>query len=83
MEALKSEAFYVGAIGSHKNQNKRRERLLEFDVTAEQITRLHGPVGLSIGARTPPEIAVAILAHMTAERYGCPAIKFEEPAADR
>ncbi|GAA4329540.1 XdhC family protein [Pigmentiphaga soli] len=70
MEALKSEAFYVGAIGSHGNQKKRRERLLEFDLTEEQIARLHGPVGLRIGARTPPEIALAILAHMTAERYG-------------
>jgi xanthine dehydrogenase accessory factor len=70
MEALKGDAFYVGAIGSKKNQDKRRARLLEFDVTAEQIDRLHGPVGLKNGARTPPEIAVAILAEMTAVRYG-------------
>ena len=71
MEALKSPAFYVGAIGSRVNQAKRKQRLAEhFDVTAEQLARLHGPVGLNIGARTPPEIALAILAHMTAERYG-------------
>ena len=70
MEALKTDAFYVGAIGSKANQNKRRERLLEFDVTPEQLERLHGPVGLKNGARTPPEIAVAILAEMTAVRYG-------------
>ncbi|MEO8938663.1 MAG: XdhC family protein [Burkholderiaceae bacterium] len=70
MEALKGEAFYVGAIGSKANQSKRRARLLEFDVTAEQIARMHGPVGLKNGARTPPEIAVAILAEMTAVRYG-------------
>ncbi len=70
MEALKSDAFYVGAIGSKINQEKRRARLLEFDVTAEQMERLHGPVGLKNGARTPPEIAVAILAEMTAARYG-------------
>ena len=71
MEALKSPAFYVGAIGSRVNQAKRKQRLAEhFEVTAEQLARLHGPVGLSIGARTPPEIALAILAHMTAERYG-------------
>jgi xanthine dehydrogenase accessory factor len=70
MEALKGDAFYVGAIGSKKNQDKRRARLLEFDVTAEQIDRMHGPVGLKNGARTPPEIAVAILAEMTAVRYG-------------
>jgi xanthine dehydrogenase accessory factor len=71
MEALKSPAFYVGAIGSRVNQAKRKARLAEhFDVTPEQLARLHGPVGLNIGARTPPEIALSILAHMTAERYG-------------
>jgi xanthine dehydrogenase accessory factor len=70
MEALKGDAFYVGAIGSKKNQEKRRARLLEFDVSEDQIARLHGPVGLKNGARTPPEIAVAILAEMTAVRYG-------------
>ncbi len=70
MEALKGDAFYVGAIGSKKNQEKRRARLLEFDVTPDQLDRLHGPVGLKNGARTPPEIAVAILAEMTAVRYG-------------
>jgi xanthine dehydrogenase accessory factor len=70
MEALKGDAFYVGVIGSKKNQDKRRERLLGFDVTPDQLSRLHGPVGLKNGARTPPEIAVAILAEMTAVRYG-------------
>ncbi|MFY7864648.1 XdhC family protein [Roseateles sp.] len=71
MEALKSPAFYVGAIGSRVNQAKRKARLAEhFDLSAAQLERLHGPVGLNIGARTPPEIALSILAHMTAERYG-------------
>jgi xanthine dehydrogenase accessory factor len=70
IEALRSEAFYVGAIGSRANQEKRRQRLLDFDVTPEQIARMHGPVGLKNGARTPPEIAVSILAQLTAERYG-------------
>jgi xanthine dehydrogenase accessory factor len=70
MEALKSDAFYIGAIGSRANQEKRRARLLEFDLTAAQLDRLHGPVGLKNGARTPPEIAISILAEMTAERYG-------------
>ena len=70
MEALNGEAFYVGAIGSKANQQRRRERLLQFDLTCEQVDRLHGPVGLKNGARTPPEIAVAILAEMTAVRYG-------------
>ena len=70
MEALKSAAFYVGAIGSKKNQAMRKERLLEFGVTAAQLERLHGPVGLKNGARTPPEIAVAILAELTGAKYG-------------
>jgi xanthine dehydrogenase accessory factor len=71
MEALRSPAFYVGAIGSRVNQARRKERLAEhFDMTEAQLARLHGPVGLKNGARTPPEIAVAILAELTAERYG-------------
>ncbi len=70
MEALRSPAFYVGAIGSQRNQEKRRERLQEFGVDVAQMQRLHGPVGLKNGARTPPEIAVAILAEMTAVKYG-------------
>jgi xanthine dehydrogenase accessory factor len=64
LEALKSDAFYVGALGSRANNAKRRERLALFDLTPEEIGRLHGPVGLSIGSRTPPEIAVSILAHL-------------------
>jgi xanthine dehydrogenase accessory factor len=70
MEALKSAAFYVGAIGSKKNNDARRQRLLEFDLSAAEIARLRGPVGLYIGSKTPPEIAVAIMAEMTAVRHG-------------
>jgi xanthine dehydrogenase accessory factor len=71
LEALKSPAFYVGALGSTVNNQRRRERLLEhFDLSQAEIDRLHGPVGLPIGSRTPPEIAVAILAEMTAVRNG-------------
>src|SRR5690349_806817 len=70
MEGLKSAAFYVGAIGSKKNNDARRERLKEFDVSTDEIARLRGPVGLYIGSKTPPEIAVAILAEMTAVRHG-------------
>lgn len=68
LEALKSPAFYVGALGSKANNAKRRERLAMFDLTDQQIARLHGPVGLSIGSRTPPEIAVSILAHLISIR---------------
>jgi xanthine dehydrogenase accessory factor len=70
MEALKSPAFYVGALGSRANNAKRRERLREVDVTADEIARLHGPIGLYIGSRTPPEIAVSILAEITAVKNG-------------
>ena len=70
MEALKSPAFYVGALGSRKNTQNRKERLLNFDVSKEQVERLHGPVGLHIGALTPPEIAVSILAEVIAVKYG-------------
>jgi xanthine dehydrogenase accessory factor len=70
MEALKSAAFYVGAIGSKKNNDARRERLREFDLSQDEVRRLRGPVGLYIGSKTPPEIAVAILAEMTAVRHG-------------
>ena len=70
MEALKSPAFYVGAIGSKKNNDARRLRLKEFDLSEGEIERLRGPVGLYIGSKTPPEIAVAILAEMTAVRHG-------------
>jgi xanthine dehydrogenase accessory factor len=70
LEALKSAAFYVGAIGSKKNNDARRERLRGFDLSEQEIGRLRGPVGLYIGSKTPPEIAIAILAEMTAVRHG-------------
>jgi len=69
MEALKSPAFYVGALGSRLNSQKRHERLLMFDLSAAELSRLHGPIGLNIGSKTPPEIAVSILAEMTAVRH--------------
>jgi xanthine dehydrogenase accessory factor len=70
MEALRSRAFYVGAIGSRANNEKRRERLREFDLGDAEIARLHGPIGLYIGSRTPPEIAISILAEITAIKNG-------------
>jgi xanthine dehydrogenase accessory factor len=70
MEALKTPAFYVGALGSRKNNAARRERLKEFDLSDAELSRLHGPVGIYIGSRTPPEIAVSILAEVTAAKNG-------------
>ena len=70
MEALRSPAFYVGAIGSCNNNVRRRQRLALFDLSAQEIARLHGPVGLPIGSKTPAEIAVSIIAEMTAVRHG-------------
>lgn len=70
MEALASPAFYVGALGSKLNNDKRRARLLDFDLNAEQIARLSGPAGLGIGSRTPAEIAVSIAAEMVAAKNG-------------
>lgn len=63
--ALKSPAFYVGALGSKRTQALRRERMIEAGITPEQYARLHGPIGLNIGARTPEEIALSILAEVT------------------
>ena len=70
MEALVSPAFYVGALGSRANNEKRRARLAGLDLPRAAIARLHGPVGLPIGSRTPAEISVAILAELTAVRNG-------------
>jgi len=68
--ALRSPARYIGAIGSRKTQAARRERLLAAGLTAEQIARVHGPIGLDLGGRQPAETALAILAEVTAVRYG-------------
>jgi xanthine dehydrogenase accessory factor len=65
MEALTTEAFYVGALGSARTSAARRKRLLQLDITEQQLDRLHAPVGLSIGSKTPHEIAIAILAQLT------------------
>jgi xanthine dehydrogenase accessory factor len=83
LEALKSDAFYVGAVGSSRTNAERRKRLAAFDLTAQQIARLRGPVGLSIGSRTPPEIAVAILADLIASRNGVMLEKAEDAGRKR
>ena len=79
LEALKSPAFYVGALGSRGNTAKRKERLALFDLTPAEIARLHGPIGLDIGSRTPGEIAVSILAEVIAVRNGV-ALRQKKPA---
>lgn len=68
VEALSADLFYVGAIGSAANNHQRRQRLRELGITPEEIERLHAPVGLKIGSHTPAEIAVSILAEITALR---------------
>lgn len=68
--ALRSEAFYVAALGSRVAQEARRERLLAAGVTEEQLARLHGPAGLDVGAESPAETAVSIIAEALAIRSG-------------
>lgn len=67
LEALESDAFYVGAIGSRRNAASRRERMVaHFGQTAESLVRLRGPIGIYIGSKTPPEIAVSVMAEILA-----------------
>jgi xanthine dehydrogenase accessory factor len=66
--ALETEAFYIGALGSRRNQERRRERLLEAGVSAESLERISGPCGLDIGADTQEETALSILAEILAVR---------------
>jgi xanthine dehydrogenase accessory factor len=68
MEALKRDTFFVGSLGSTRTSAKRRDRLLQLDLSEEQVNSLHAPVGLPIGSKTPAEIAIAILAQLTALR---------------
>jgi xanthine dehydrogenase accessory factor len=69
-DALHTDAFYVGAIGSRRNQERRRERLLEAGVSEEALERIHGPAGLDLGAATPGETALSIVAEIVAARFG-------------
>jgi xanthine dehydrogenase accessory factor len=70
ISALSSEAFYVGALGSRKTHAKRVERLLEAGVAPADIERIHAPIGLDIGAEGAAEIALSIIAEITAEQRG-------------
>ena len=68
--ALGSDAFYVGALGSRRTQERRRAQLLESGISEEQLGRLNGPAGLDLGAGTPAETAVSIVAEILAVRAG-------------
>ncbi len=68
--ALNSPVFYIGALGSRKTHEQRRRRLLQEGITPEQLERLHAPIGLDLGGRTPEETALAILAEIVAVRNG-------------
>ena len=71
LEALSTEAFYVGAIGSRRNNQVRKQRMVEHcDQTPESLSRLRGPIGIYIGSKTPPEIAVSVMAEILAVKNG-------------
>lgn len=81
VEALRRGCRYVGAVGSRKTQADRRARLLEAGVDEADLARLHGPIGLDLGGRSPAETALAILAEVVAERYGASGTPLHEKAA--
>ncbi|MBP6542247.1 MAG: XdhC family protein [Piscinibacter sp.] len=81
LEALKSPAFYVGALGSRGNTAKRKERLALFDLSPAEIDRLHGPIGLDLGSKTPAEIAVSIVAEIVAVKNGVALMQKKEGSA--
>jgi len=71
LEALKTEAFYIGAIGSRRNNEARQQRMIDhFDETVDSMQRLRGPIGLYVASKTPPEIAVSIMAEILAVKNG-------------
>jgi xanthine dehydrogenase accessory factor len=76
--ALATEAFYIGALGSRKNQERRRERLVEYGVSAADFDRISGPCGLDVGAESPAETALSILAEMLAVRAARPGGKLKD-----
>jgi xanthine dehydrogenase accessory factor len=80
MEALESPAFYVGALGSLATSEKRRQRLASLGLELEAIQRLHAPMGFAIGSHTPAEIAISLLAELTAVKNGIFSSR-SEPAA--
>jgi xanthine dehydrogenase accessory factor len=78
--ALRSPAFYVGALGSTRTHGKRLARLREAGLAEAELARIHGPIGLAIGAKSPAEIAIAVLAQMTQALHGAPPLVRAEAA---
>ena len=89
IEALETEAFYIGAIGSRGNNAARRKRLIEhFEQTEQSLARLRGPIGIYIGSKTPAEIAVSVMAEVLAVKNGVPLprdmdVAYAKSAAER
>lgn len=81
MEALDSDAYYVGALGSARSSAARRRRLAQIGVSAAGLARLHGPIGLPLGSRRPAEIALAVAADLVAQRNGVQLLRAETPQA--
>jgi xanthine dehydrogenase accessory factor len=81
LEALKSPAFYIGALGSRVNTAARKQRLALFDLSDAEIARLHGPVGLDLGSKTPAEIALSIMAEIVAVKNGVTLVQKKEGSA--
>lgn len=79
--ALRSDAFYVGALGSERTQRLRRERLLAQGITSAQLARMRAPIGLALGGRAPEEIALSILAEIVAVRSGSALAQRQGPSA--
>ena len=65
--ALKNKFFYIGALGSKKTHDKRCQRLKEYGYTSEQINSIHGPIGLKLGGKSAPEIALSIISQLVLE----------------
>jgi xanthine dehydrogenase accessory factor len=77
--ALDSDAFYIGALGSTRTHARRLERLAEAGVPDDKLRRIHGPLGLPLGGRSPAEIAIATLAQMTQVLHGAPPLEKRPP----
>jgi xanthine dehydrogenase accessory factor len=78
MAALDTEAFYIGALGSRRNQERRRERMLEAGAEEDALERISGPCGLDIGSETQSETAISIIAEILAARAGRPGGRLRE-----